>query len=40
MEIMLCCIIQKVRYLVTLLTLITNGRDTSYYLMTEDFQVS
>jgi hypothetical protein len=40
MEIMLCCIIQKVRYLVTLLTLITNGQDTNYYNMTEDFQVS
>ena len=33
-------IIQKLRYVVTLLTLITNGSDTDYYLLIEDFKVS
>jgi hypothetical protein len=37
---MLCCIIQKLRYVVTLLTLIINGPDTDYYILTEHFKVS
>jgi uncharacterized protein YjbK len=30
----------ELRYLVKLLTLIANGPDTNYYLLTDDFKVS